>query len=355
MGQFFYGVIEGFYGRQWSWTERLDYAPFLAETGFDCYIYAPKGESGLRSHWRQPLQQETFCQLQQLAQRYRQLGLRWGVGLSPLGLGESCSADDLQQLAQKVSGLGALDPDILCILFDDMRGDVEGLAQRQLQIVDTILEHSCARQHILCPTYYSFDPVLEQVFGTMPDGYWRELGEGLPADVGIFWTGNRVISESLAPGDIERATAALGRRPILWDNYPVNDGRKTCGHLHLRPYRGRPAALRELTEGHLVNPMSQPWLSRLVLQSLQLLYRRGMPFSEAEAWQRGLALLGDAAFAQQLSGDLELFQDRGLETMPEELRASLAERYAQFSHPAAAEIVDWLGGGYEFDPACLTG
>ena len=355
MSQFFYGVIEGFYGRQWSWRVRQDYAPFLAKAGFDCYIFAPKGEPLLRSHWRQPLGEVTCRHLQLLAESYRLSGLRWGLGLSPLGLSAGYSAEDARQLERKVVEINTLSPDILCILFDDMRGDIPALAERQVQIVDTVLQHSTARQHIVCPTYYSFDPVLEEVFGTMPGDYWQELGDGMPGEVGVFWTGNRVISPAVTPTDIRQAAAALGRKPVLWDNYPVNDGRKTCSHLHLRPYQGRSSELAVLTSGHLVNPMNQPWLSRLVLQSLQALYGEGEGYSTDKAWQRALAMLGDESLARQLDGDLKRFQDGGLENMSAQTRSMLSDCYSRFVHPAAAEVVDWLGGGYDFDPACLTG
>ena len=47
------GVIEGFFGKPWSWDDRASYAGFLRELGFDFYIYAPKADRRLRKEWRQ--------------------------------------------------------------------------------------------------------------------------------------------------------------------------------------------------------------------------------------------------------------------------------------------------------------
>ena len=354
MNEFFYGVIEGFYGREWSWQHRRNYAAFLSRHGFDCYIYAPKGDRYLRSSWREPLPEHTLEQLQALGDHYRNHGVRWGLGLSPLGLLDAFDASDKQALIEKVQQINTLKPDILCILFDDVRGDIPTLADNQLAVSDVILENSCAHQHILCPTYYSFDPVLEKVFGTMPEGYLSQLSRGLPDDIGLFWTGNQVISPRIEAADIERASDILGRRPILWDNYPVNDGRKTSQFLHLRPYQGRGSELRLQCEGHIVNPMNQPYLSELVLQSLSSVYKLGNAYRVELAWQDALASLGDGSLARSLDRDLERFQDLGLGGLSASEKKHLAEHYAAFSHPVAGEIVDWLQGGYQFDPACLT-
>ena len=355
MVDFFYGVIEGFYGRQWSWQVRSEYASFLRQFGFNCYIYAPKGDSYFRSQWRLPHPEAEWHNLQQLAAHYRAQGLRWGIGLSPLGLSQHYSSADKHLLAEKVEQINQLSPDILCILFDDVRGDIDGLAERQLEIVEDIVAVSSAGQHIVCPTYYSFDPVLEEVFGAMPAGYLEKLGAGLAEDIGVFWTGNHVIAESYTQMDLDRAAGLLKRRPVIWDNYPVNDGRLTSEHLHLLPYSGRPQALPEWSAGHVVNPMNQPTLSQFVLRSLFDLYGSAEGYDLDGALNRGLSWLNDEGLAKSLAGDIDVFQAQGLSSLNELERSRLLNKYASFNHPVAEEIVDWLSGGYQFDPACLTG
>ena len=355
MGDFFYGVIEGFYGRQWSWQVRKDYACFLKQYGYDCYIYAPKGDPFLRSRWREPHEQSVLDELSRLSSTYRNYQLRWGLGLSPLGLGESYTAIDKRQLVDKVKRLNELSPDILCILFDDIRGDIDGLAARQLDITADIIEASTAFQHIVCPTYYCFDPVLEQVFGAMPEGYLHQLGAGLPAEVGVFWAGQRVISSQYTAGDIAPVADILCRKPVIWDNFSVNDGRLTSDHLHLQPYTGRSHNMAQWCQGHLVNPMNQPLLSQLPLQSLQAVYQQQAGYNPALALKQSLAALENSELATLLANDIEIFQIDGLSSLSEDQLVEKSRLYEAVSHPIADEVVDWLNGGYRFDPDCLTG
>ncbi len=355
MDNFFYGVIEGFYGRQWSFADRHSYAGFLSRCGFDCYIYAPKGDNLFRSRWRDLLPPEHLQALLRLRAEYRSQGVRWGIGFSPLGLSEQFSQADRQLLIEKIQQLNELEPDILCVLFDDVRGDIQALADNQLSVISSIVEYSQASQHIVCPTYYSFDPVLEEIFGSMPKGYWSDLGKGLDSDIDIFWTGNQVISTSYSMGDIDQIGQYFCRKPVLWDNYPVNDGKKTSNFLNLKAYSGRPSALSDVLNGHLVNPMNQPWLSRLVLQTLGQLYQEVEAYDPLAAFEQSLVSLQDMHFANQLKADASVFQDKGLMSMSDKQRQELASIYSQFQHPAAKEIAEWLKGEYAFDPACLTG
>jgi hypothetical protein len=212
-----------------------------------------------------------------------------------------------------------------------------------------------ASQHIVCPTYYSSDPVLEEVFGAMPDNYLHELGAGLPSNIGVFWTGSKVISTHYSADDLLPVADMLCRKPIIWDNYPVNDGRLTSNHLHLQSFTGRPSQMAQWCEGHLVNPMSQPMLSQLPLQSLQAVYQQQAAYNPALALEQSLLSLAHNDLASQLAGDIDSFQVAGLSTLTQQQRQEKSRLYQAFDHPVADEVVDWLNGGYLFDPECLTG
>jgi hypothetical protein len=355
MDKFFCGVIEGFYGRQWLWQSRLDYAPFLAAHDFSEYIFAPKGEASLRSQWAEPFSLELIKNFTRLDESYRQHNVRWGVGLSPVGLQENPRPAEIIKLKNKVRAINELGADTLCLLFDDMPGALSCLAERQLAILSEALSVSRARRHIICPSYYSFDPVLEQVFGAMPEGYLETLGKGLPAGVEYFWAGNQVISQSYSEQDLQAITQLMGRKPILWDNYPVNDGKRTSPYLHLRAYTGRPFQLKEWSAGHCVNPMNQAALSMPVLASLSELYRNRQAYRPEQALKKALSQLCEPTLAQRLVADIPLFQDQGLDQLSEQQRAELKAFYASCQHPVAEEVWAWLDGAYVFDPACLTG
>ena len=124
-------------------------------------------------------------------------------------------------------------------------GDQADLAARQAEIIADIFRWSGGSRILVCPTYYSFDPVLEKHFGAMPDNYWQTLGRELPREVDILWTGNRVCSDTVTMADIELINAQVGRPVMLWDNYPVNDGAVRSKFLYCDKAAGREPGLDE--------------------------------------------------------------------------------------------------------------
>jgi hypothetical protein len=172
------------------------------------------------------------------------------------------------------------------------------------------------------------------------------LGRLLPDNVDIFWTGNEVCAQSITGADIGAISEQLGRPPLLWDNYPVNDGEKASRRLNLAPLPARDPALPGQLSGHLCNPMNQGLLSRLPLEGLAGLYHLREGSTAAEFSER---------FMQRIESDQARFQAAGLDGLEEGERRELVQIYSEFEDPAATEIVDWLEGGYAFDPACLTG
>lgn len=347
------GVIEGFYGRTWSWPLRRVMIEFLQQQQFNAYVCAPKADRYLRREWRQPHSVAEFAELLALRAHCRAHRIQFGIGFSPWGLQIAYNADDRAALEKKFEQLNALDSDVLCILFDDMPGAIDDLAQRQAAIVNDLMTISSARRFVVCPTYYSFDPVLEQVFGAMPARYLETLGELLPAEVDIFWTGPLVLSPGYTAADIAAISARIGRPPLLWDNYPVNDGKRISRFLHLLPMRNRPQQLRQSCRGHLANPMNQPLLSQLPLASLAQSYRDAH-YDAEQFWRERLEQFVDADLAALLRRDVERFQQQGLDTLSEHERVALIEDYQRIAHPAAREVIDWLQEGYCFDPECLT-
>jgi hyaluronoglucosaminidase len=346
--RFLCGIVEGFYGIPWSFNARRAYADYLAHLGLNAYIYCPKADPFLRKRWQEHWPPAEWGQLLDLAQTYRQRGLSWGVGLSPFELYRDYGRQQRRQLQAKLERLAEFEAPLLAILFDDMPGDLEDLAARQADIVRDVVSWTGDTRVLVCPTYYSFDPVLEKHFGAMPHQYWQHLGRELPREAGIFWTGNAVCSPTVTTGDIEAITRLLERPVILWDNYPVNDGAERSNFLYCQPPSGRDPALGSMLEGHLCNPMNQAILSLPAVAGLASLYQTGRC---QESW---LAEVLGAETWSQLQCDGESFMVEGLRGLDEQQRELLARRYEQFPGLAAREVAGWLRGEYTFDPACLT-
>jgi hypothetical protein len=347
------GVIEGFYGEPWSWGERTDYVTFLGKHGFSFYIYAPKADGYLRKKWREPFPKALEEKLSKLAGQCHSAGIEFGVGFSPYEI--YLSAFDLEAkrlLQNRVDAFNRIGVDKLGILMDDMKGDLPGLAEKQIEVVSWIAARSSARQFVFCPTYYSQDPVLEKLFGKMPEGYFAALG-GLDKKVSIFWTGEQVCSKAYTPDHLKDVSGRLGRKPFLWDNYPVNDGPRMCKFLHLRPVTGRPAEMGEWLAAHAANPMNQAALSKIVLLTLKFSYEQGGAYSPEKAFRKAAAMVTSREMAEQLERDLPAFMDKGLDGLTGEEKESLKADYSAFleerendTAEAAREVVDWLSGKY---------
>lgn len=349
------GVIEGFFGKHWSWDVRKAYAIFFAQHQFNFYIYAPKSDKHLRKQWQVDWPIIEKNQLQQLRENYRTANIDFGVGLSPHEIYLDASRDQRDLLTQRIQQINSLTPDILCILFDDMRGDIPGLAQIQIDIAHQAAQISTAKKIIFCPTYYSFDPVLEKVFGIMPDNYWQTFAKNLDQKIDIFWTGEKVCSANYPQSHLDQVTALLGRKPFLWDNYPVNDGAVKSNLLQLRAVDKSHALLDGKIAGHALNPMNQAWLSQIPLASLPIAYQQKTNYDPTKVFEKMCIALCGEKLAAELFADIDLFQDSGLKNLTAAEKKSLQKKYSDFSgNHYAQEIIDWLNGGYQFDPACLT-
>ncbi|HEY8003245.1 MAG TPA: beta-N-acetylglucosaminidase domain-containing protein [Phenylobacterium sp.] len=340
------GTIEGFFGRPYSWAERTALMRFLAPHGYGFYLYAPKADAYLRRRWREAYPGEDLAALAIFAAACRDVGVAFGVGLSPFEVHFGFDAEARAALADKLTALDAAGCEWLAICFDDMKGDLADLAHRQAQIVAFAAEHSAARRLIVCPSYYTDDPVLDRVFGQRPAGYLKDLGAALDPAIDLMWTGEEVCARELSVGHLDRVAAEMGRKPFLWDNYPVNDGPRMGKHLHLRAFTGRPAAIAGSIAGHAVNPASQATLSAIPMLTLAASYAQGPAYAYGQAFRDAALAVCGPDLAQALSTDLLSLDDAGLAEFSDERRAKLRARYAAFDHPAAREVVDWLDGGY---------
>jgi hyaluronoglucosaminidase len=346
------GVIEGFFGKPWSCESRLSGADFLRDSGFQFYIYAPKSEAFLRRRWHEPMPPETLQHLSGLGARCRQNRIAFGVGLTPFEIYLNYEASAQTALRAKVAQINQLGTDILCILFDDMRGDVRGLAEIQTRVVSDICNWSSAESFIVCPTYYSHDQRLAREFGAPPKDYLRDLGRFLDPRIDFFWTGEKIISDEYSAAHLADVAADIGRKPFIWDNYSANDSRARTKFLFLDPAAGAWNVPADRVAGVAFNPMNQAHLSRIALRGFRnILTEATAENSLASIYQE----LCGPTLAEHLLADTDLFQNEGLAEFDADTRRRLLDRYERLrSNPYAEEVAAWLRGEYVFDPQCLT-
>jgi len=342
------GLIEGYYGKPWSWQAREDTIAFLKKHGYNFYIYAPKADAFLRKRWREDHPADIAQSLGHLAARCRALDVRFGVGLSPYELYRDFNKEAQAALSEKLAQFDEWGVEYLAILFDDMRGDLPDLAVTQAQIMHWVAARTKAKRLIVCPSYYTDDPVLDRFFGKRPANYLDDFGRLLDPSIDVFWTGEEVCSREYSPGHLARVAGQLRRKPFLWDNYPVNDGQRMSQFLHVRAFTGRPASIRPYLAAHSVNPALQPVLSRIPAVSLAQSYRLDDTYEYGAAFLDAATEVAGADLGRKLQDDILYFQDVGLERLGKAVER-LRRRYGNVDHDAAREIIAWLDGAYKFE------
>lgn len=339
------GIVEGYFGTPWSWPDRTATMRALAPVGYRFFIYAPKAETRLRRQWRDPLPEDALDELARFAAACRAAGTRFGLGLSPYGAHLGFDEREKRSLTDKLAQLDEIGLDDLAILFDDMDAGAQDLASTQADIVHFAAARTSATRVLTCPSYYSDDPVLDRVFGARPPGYLAELGRLLDPSVGVFWTGEEVCARAQSAAALERVAERLRRKPVLWDNYPVNDGPRMSAHLHLRSFTGRSPEVAGAVAAHAINPALQPTLTRIPALTLADSYEAGPRYSYGAALRAAAASVAGEALGAMLVEDLMLLQDTGLDRLGDK-RDELRDRYAAVDHPAAREVTAWLDGAY---------
>lgn len=339
------GVIEGLFGKPWSWADRTTVLRTLAGAGYRFYHYGPKADPFLRRRWREPHPPEQVAAITAFAATCRALGVRFGVALTPVGSTHPFDDASRSALRRKLGQLDALGIDDLAILFDDLPAELPDLARAQAELVDFCANTSRASRVFFCPSFYSDDPILERAWGRRPPTYLHDLGRHLDRDVQVYWTGEEVVSREIDVAHLKRVQDELGRKVCLWDNYPVNDGVRMSQYLHLRAFTGRDPAIRHHISGHAINPASQPLLSCIPALTLAARYAQGDRYAYGQAFLDGATRVLGPDFATILRRDILPLQDTGLDNLGPR-HAELRARYGAIDHPAAREITDWLDGRF---------
>jgi hyaluronoglucosaminidase len=349
------GVIEGFFGRSWDWSARHSCADFLGHHGYQFYIYAPKSDPYLRRRWRELLPEETARQLGELSGKCRRSGVRFGIGLTPFEIYLNYDAAARSALRSKVLQLNDVGVDLLCVLFDDMRGDIAGIAQIQSAVIADVCTWSDATRFIVCPTYYSYDLRLTREFGAPPKAYLQDFGRLVDAGIDIFWTGEKIISEGYSAGHLSDVATEIGRRPFIWDNHSSNDSKIRTNSLYLDPSSTAWNLPVSLAAGLAINPMNQAHLARIAMSGYQSLLAQASGACGSPGFAEICRTLCGPLVGKLIVENAAAFKNIGRGGLDAEERRFLLDRYeAKPPNEYAGDIAAWLRGDYVFDPQCLT-
>ncbi|MBT3980320.1 MAG: hyaluronidase [Bacteriovoracaceae bacterium] len=345
-----FGIIEGFFGPSWSWEFRQHLAKKISSAGGNFYFYAPKNDPYLRKSWQIDFPTDHFNHLKKTRAAFKASGVQFGIGLSPFELHHDFSKSGKELLLKKLLKIDELGPDYLGLFLDDMKPAAD-LAKVQIEMAHFIKEHiSCKLS--FCPSYYSFDPILEKVFGKCPDNYLEELGANLDSDIDILWTGEKVTSKSITSQHLGVVEKIIRRKPFIWDNLFANDGPRQCKFLKVLPFNNRKTDAFEYSSGWGINPMNQGHLSALVFESAAgtLLNSIDPTISLNSSIEKNCP----KDLASLIKKSLGSFNDLGLEGLEQKEKEVLRNKFSQFDHPVALEISSWLKGEFDVDGDCLT-
>lgn len=264
-----HGVVEGFYGSHWTPDERLDIIRFMGEFGLQSYFYAPKDDPYHRSRWREPYAGEQLAIFEELLDVARLHDVTIWYAISP-GLDMVYSSEeDYQALLAKMEAMIGLGITHAALFLDDVPESLNHAADREafaslgeahVHVINRLYADLQERgtELAVCPTTYT------DAWGDRD--YVRILGEGIPTEIPLFWTGVDVAIARITADQALNWGEKMQRQPLIWDNFPVND--YDSWRVFLGPLEGRDPELAETTTGIVANPMNQPYASMIPLATI---------------------------------------------------------------------------------------
>ncbi len=288
---FFTGVIEGFYGKPWAHSERLELFDWMSAWGLNTYVYAPKDDLKHRAIWRELYSQSEADALSDLIRACQKRDVRFCYALSPgLDLQYGLEAD-LEHLRRRFEQMMKMGCDTFALLFDDIPDRLSpevtarwgSLASAQSHVANAcfhwVRRHRPHAPFLFCPTAYCGRMADRHLGGP---GYLSIVGRELAPEVDVFWTGPEIISREISTQHAEEMRTVLRRKPLIWDNLFANDydGRRFfCG-----PYSGRPPELRAGVRGLFLNPNCEFPLNYVPIQTLAHFVTSDQPWDARGAY-----------------------------------------------------------------------
>lgn len=308
----FTGVVEGFYGTPWSHEARIDMIRFMGDVGLKHYFYAPKDDPFHRQRWREPYDGEHLDRFKAYIREAEEAGVTLWYAISP-GLSiRYSSEEDYEDLLRKLNDIINLGVQHVALFLDDvpetLQHDVDrerfaNLAEAHVYLISKLYADLKNRgvELVVCPTTYT------AAWGNRE--YLRIVGAGIPAGIPLFWTGNDIAPATITRHDARYWAQLMNRKPLLWDNFPVNDfetWRPIVG-----PLDGRDPALSQTTRGIIANPMDAPYLSMIPLYTVAEYARRPFSYDPSAAWRSAIEHLAGNQGYQVLRPLLLMYSDYG--------------------------------------------
>lgn len=258
-----FGVVEGFYGRYYSFYERCDLVNFLSELKLNTYVYGPKSDLYHREEYYKLYPSNKLKEFEALNNLAQKQNINFNYALSP------GSTPNLKLILKKIRAMITIGIKNFSLFYDDIKIDLNAKnasiqSATANEVYKIVKQNYSKSSFFFCPTQYC---------GFEKTDYILTLAEKLHPDIKIFWTGASVVSKKISEKDVDKITELMGRPPLLWDNIFAND--YIPGIILKFPYRNRESKIVQKVSGILLNPMNQ------YLQSKPLIYSAGKFFKSA--------------------------------------------------------------------------
>ncbi len=305
------GVVEGYYGIPWSTEARLAQLDFYGRNKLNTYIYAPKDDPyhhGGGCYQLYPA--DKAAELKKVVAHARKNHVRFFWAIHPANTvnwnnqGGKPQMDQLCAKLQQLYDLGVRD---FGVFVDDSNGEI-GKASRQVQLCNYIhqnfiREHPEANQElIMCPTGYNR--------GWTNEGFLTEIGNGLPKDIFMMWTGNSVVHDIKLDG--QRWVNQFLKSPtFIWWNWPCNDFRRDRLSMGRTYGLGTEAEMKKQMSGFVANPMEHAEANKVGLFGVADYTWNITQFNSHEAWKAGIARL-----YPEYREEMQIFCDHNSNLLP---------------------------------------
>lgn len=269
-----FGLIEGFYRRQYTLTQRLDLIDFLKNVGLNTYVYGPKADVYHRRKWRERYPKCRLREFEKIVEYSRKRRVKFVYALSP-GI-----RPDPPGVIEKIDSMIGIGIRHYSIFFDDIKVPMNArTARRQVEVTNILLEHLKKK---LGNTSLSFCPT--QYRGFKNTEYINCVAANLHKNIDVFWTGKNVVAWSITERDVARITEIMNRAVIIWDNIFAND--YIPGRILRFPYRRRSPGIVEAVRGILINPMNNYTESKPLIRTAAMFFNDPYGYDVRIAWRK---------------------------------------------------------------------
>lgn len=278
----FRGVVEGFYGEQWSHEDRKNILELSGDYKMNSYIYGTKGDPYNNDKWREPYSENDAKKIQELVSvaNKNNVDFVWAINL----VGNiNFTEEDYNDLLNKCNLMYDLGVRAFAIFLDDI-SEQGADANKQADFLnklnnDLVKSKGDVGQLIMFPTENN-----KLSSNNNQETYLDILGDKLDQDIQIIWTGDKDMPD-INKSSLEWINNRVKRDVYVWWNFPVND------YCRDRLLLGEAYGLGNDVDnviGFVSNPMNQAQASKFALYSVANYSWNVKNYDPTESWNNAI-------------------------------------------------------------------